>query len=105
MLRLERASTCARTSANAFIVNYLWLPALLAVVAIVLVDPQRRPTAIRRVVALLAGSRGLRVDDADVPDLHRAALRRAADAGHAADRAVQPAELAARGGAGSSSAR
>jgi hypothetical protein len=44
---------------NAFIVNYLWLPTLLAVVAIVLALRTPGATRIRRAIALLAGLGGL----------------------------------------------
>ena len=62
--------------ANAFIVNWLWLPTILAIATLVLIV--RRPGACG--AAAPGGDprrpgRDLHVDDADVPDLHRAALR------------------------------
>jgi hypothetical protein len=52
---LEGSVYWRQNLANAFIVNYLWVPALLAVVAIVLAIRKPAATAIRRAIALLAG--------------------------------------------------
>ncbi len=52
---LEGSVYWRQNLANAFIVNYLWVPTLLAVVAIVLAIRKPAATAIRRAIALLAG--------------------------------------------------
>jgi hypothetical protein len=52
---LEGSIYWRQNLANAFIVNYLWVPALLAAAAIVLAIRNPASTAIRRAIALLAG--------------------------------------------------
>jgi hypothetical protein len=52
---LEGSIYWRQNLANAFIVNYLWLPAVLAAVAIVLALRKPAARAIRRAIALLAG--------------------------------------------------
>ena len=106
MFGMERGITLRQNLANAFIVNWLWLPTLLA-----LVDA-RAGVAAAGAGALPARDRADRrargdvhLDDADVPDLHGPALRDAADAAHAADRPGRAAAVAAAARGRSCSAR
>jgi hypothetical protein len=52
---LEGSVYWRQNLANGLIINYLWVPALLAVVAIVLALRKPAATAVRRAIALLAG--------------------------------------------------
>lgn len=54
-LGLENGIYLRQNLANAFIVNYLWLPTLLALATLVLLWRRPAPGALRRAVALLAG--------------------------------------------------
>jgi hypothetical protein len=55
MLGLERAVFFRENLANAFVVNYLWLPAALAVATLVLLARGRASAALQRPAALVAG--------------------------------------------------
>ena len=75
--------------ANAFIVNYLWLPTLLALVTLVLIFRRPAPrgcSARRRCCVGLAAIYAWTT--LTYPDVHRAALRDAGDRAHAAGRAA-----------------
>ena len=97
MFGFESGEYLRQNLANAFIVNWLWLPALLALVTLVLIFRRPSPALVRRAAVLLVGTaRDLRVDDAHVPDVHRAALRDAADHAHDPGRVRRPAAMAAK---------
>ena len=55
MLGMERGITLRQNLANAFIVNWLWLPTLFALVTLVLVWRRRASSALQRAMALIAG--------------------------------------------------
>ena len=56
MFGLESGEYLRQNLANAFIVNWLWLPALLALVTLVLVFRRPSPALVRRAVVLLVGT-------------------------------------------------
>ena len=56
MFGFESGEYFRQNLANAFIVNWLWLPALLAVVTLVLVFRRPSPALVRRAVLLLVGT-------------------------------------------------
>ena len=71
MFGMERGLNLRQNLANALIVNWLWVPALLAVVTVVLRVAARDARAMQRSVALIGGLGGdVHLDDADLPDLH-----------------------------------
>ena len=95
MFGMERGLNLRQNLANALIVNWLWVPALLALVTVVFVWRRGTP-ALRRAVGLIGGLAAMFTwTTLTFPTFIVPALRHAPDAAGAADHPDRPAAVAA----------